>query len=101
MKHSTAFHQQTDSQAELTIQTLEGLLWAFSIDFKGNKDYHPLFIEFAYNNRYHSSIAMAPSEALYGRRCTSQVLLSVQNIVYESIEKVQLIRDRLKMAQSR
>ena len=26
-------------------------------------------IEFTYNNSYHSSIGMAPFEALYGRRC--------------------------------
>ncbi|XP_073033798.1 uncharacterized mitochondrial protein AtMg00860-like [Primulina eburnea] len=28
-------------------------------------------IEFAYNNSYHSSIQMAPYEALYGRKCRS------------------------------
>ena len=26
-------------------------------------------VEFTYNNSYHSSIGMAPYEALYGRRC--------------------------------
>jgi len=26
-------------------------------------------VEFTYNNSYHSSIGMAPFEALYGRRC--------------------------------
>ncbi|WMV45972.1 hypothetical protein MTR67_039357 [Solanum verrucosum] len=38
------------------------------IDFKGNWDDHLPLLEFAYNNSYHSSIAMAPFEALYGRR---------------------------------
>ena len=32
-------------------------------------------IEFSYNNIYHSSIGMAPFEALYGRRCRSPVRL--------------------------
>ncbi|XP_070050485.1 uncharacterized protein, partial [Nicotiana tomentosiformis] len=70
---STAFHPQTDGQAERTIQTLEDMLRACVLDFKGNWDDHLALIEFAYNNSYHSSIKMAPYEALYGRRCRSPV----------------------------
>ena len=67
VKHSTAFHPQTYGQADRTIQTLEDMLRACVFDFKGKwNDYLPL-IEFTYNNNYHSSIAMAPFEALYGR----------------------------------
>ena len=73
VKLSTAFHPQTDGQAERTIQTLEDMLRACVIDFKGNWDDHLPLIEFSYNNSYHSSIAMAPFEALYGRRCRSPV----------------------------
>ncbi|WMV45797.1 hypothetical protein MTR67_039182 [Solanum verrucosum] len=65
VKLSTAFHPQTDGQAECPIQTLEGMLRACVIDFKG---------EF--------------------------VLLGPE-VVYEATKKVQLIRDRLKMAHSR
>ena len=62
-----------DEQAESTIQTLEDMLRACVIDFKGScHDYLPL-IEFAYNNSYYSSNQMAPYEALYGRRCRSPV----------------------------
>ena len=66
-------------------------------------------IEFSYNNRYHSSIGMAPFEALYGRRCRSPVwwfevgessILSPE-IIYEAIEKVRVIRERLATAYSR
>ena len=43
------------------------------INFKGSWDDHLLLIEFAYNNSYHSTIQMAPYEALYGRKCRSLV----------------------------
>ncbi|WMV54560.1 hypothetical protein MTR67_047945 [Solanum verrucosum] len=62
-----------DGQAECTIQTLEDMLRACVIDFKGSWDDHLSLIEFSYNNSYHSSIQMALYEALYGRRCRSLV----------------------------
>ncbi|WMV32577.1 hypothetical protein MTR67_025962 [Solanum verrucosum] len=65
---STFFHPQTDGQAKRTIQTLEDMLRACVIDFKGNWDDHLPLIEFAYNNRYHSSIKIALYEAFYGKR---------------------------------
>ncbi|CAN4115287.1 unnamed protein product [Withania somnifera] len=43
------------------------------LDFKGSWDDHLPLIEFAYNNSYHSSIKMAPYEALYGRKCRSPI----------------------------
>ena len=70
---STTFHPQTDGQAERTIQTLEDMLRSYIIDFKGSWDDHLPLIEFAYNNSYHSSIQMAPYEALYGRKCRSPI----------------------------
>ena len=68
---NTAFHPQMDGQAEHTIHILKDMLRACMIDFKGNWDDHQPLIEFSYNNTYHSSIQMAPYEALYGRRCIS------------------------------
>ena len=69
---STAFHPQTDGQSERTIQVLEDMLRACVIEFGGHWDDLPL-AEFSYNNSYHSSIDMAPFEALYGRRCRSPI----------------------------
>ena len=40
------------------------------MDLRGRDDHFPL-VEFAYNNSYHSSIEMAPYEALYRRKCRS------------------------------
>ncbi|KAH0651615.1 hypothetical protein KY284_031527 [Solanum tuberosum] len=109
VKLSRAFHPQTDGQAEHTIQTLEDILRACLIDFKGNWDDHLPLIEFSYNNSYHTSIGMAPFEALYGRSCRSpigwfevgEIALIGPELVYEAIEKVRLIRERLRTAQSR
>ncbi|KAH0715068.1 hypothetical protein KY284_007973 [Solanum tuberosum] len=106
---STAFHPQTDGQAERTIQTLEDILRDCVIDFKGNWNDHLPLVEFAYNNSYHASIQMAPYEALYGRRCRSSIGwfevgeagLIAPNLVHQSMEKVKLIQERLKRAQSR
>ena len=72
---STTFHPQTDGKVERIIQTLDDMLRACVIDFKGSWDDHRPLIDFAYNNSNHSSIQMAPSEALYGRRCRSLVYL--------------------------
>ncbi|WMV38025.1 hypothetical protein MTR67_031410 [Solanum verrucosum] len=49
------------------------MLRACVMDFGGQWDQHLPLAEFAYNNSYHSSIQMAPFEALYGRRCPSPV----------------------------
>ena len=106
---STAFHPQTDGQAERTIQTLEDMLRACIIDFKGSWDDHLPLIEFAYNNSYHSSIQMAPYEALYGRKCRSPIgwfdvgetKLIGPDVIQQAVDKVKLIQERLLAAQSR
>ena len=66
---STTFHPQTDGQSKRTIQTLEDMLRACILDFKGSWASHLPLVEFAYNNSYHSSIEAAPYKALYGRKC--------------------------------
>ena len=68
MKLNTAFHPQTDGQAERTIQTVKDMLGACVIDFKGNWEKNLPLLEFSYNNSYDSSISIAHHEALYGRR---------------------------------
>ncbi|WMV54147.1 hypothetical protein MTR67_047532 [Solanum verrucosum] len=72
------------------------MLRACVIDFKGNWDDHLHLIEFSYNNSYHSSIQMAPYEALYGRRCRSPIGwfevgeagLIGPDLVHQALEKV-------------
>jgi hypothetical protein len=67
------------------------------------------FAEFSYNNSYQASLQMAPFEALYGRKCqiplnwleTRESQVFGPDIIKEAEEQVQLIRNRLKAAQSR
>ena len=85
------------------------MLRACVLDFKGNWSNHFPLVEFAYNNSYQASIGMAPYEALYGRPCRSHTCwleegessLFGQDIVRETTEKIQLIRERLRTTQSR
>ena len=69
MNLSTAFHPQSDYHVERTNQTLEDMLSTCVIHFKGNWDNHLPFIEYLYNNSYHSSIQIYSCDALFKRRC--------------------------------
>lgn len=105
---SSGFHPQIGGQAEWTIYTLEDMLRAYNIDFKGDWDEHLPLIEFAYNNIFPSSIQMAPYEALYGRRCISSIRcfevgkarLIGLDLVHQAMEKVEIMQERLRTAQS-
>ena len=73
MKLSITFHPQMDGLEERTIRYIMDMLRTCVIDFKGNWYDHLPLIYFAYNNRYHTSIAMSLFEALCGRRCRSLI----------------------------
>ena len=103
---SIAFHSQTDGQLERTIQTLEDMLRACVMEFKGSMDTHLALMEFTYNNSYQASIEMAPFEALYGRKCGTLVCwdeigerrLVGPELVQITLEKLKVVRDNLKIA---
>ena len=106
---TTAYNPQSDGQSERTIQTLEDMLRACVLDWRGLWTDHLALVEFAYNNSWHASIQMAPYEALYGRRCRTPlcwdeptgVVGEPPKIVEAMISIVAQIRDRLLTAQSR
>ncbi|WOH04359.1 hypothetical protein DCAR_0623768 [Daucus carota subsp. sativus] len=109
LNFSTAFHPQTDGQSERTIQTLEEMLRACVIEFKGSWDEYIALMEFAYNNHFHSSIGMAPYEALYGRKCRSPlywdkegtIILEGPELVQNAVDKVNIVKAKLKATQDR
>ena len=106
---STAFHPQTDGLSERTIQTLEDMLRMCIMDLGGSWNDHLPLVEFVYNNSYHSSIEIAPYEALYERNCRFPLCwdeigereLTGPKIIQDADEKVFLIKRRLKTAASR
>ena len=57
-------------------------------------------IEFTYNNSFHSSIGMAPYEALYGKKCRTPLVLG-PDMIQQTTEKIKMIRDKLRATQSR
>ena len=85
------------------------MLRACVLDLGGIWDSHLPLIEFAYNNSYHSSIGMAPFKSLYGRRCRSPIcwdevgerkLIGLE-IVQIIVDRIRMIRERLKATQRR
>ena len=48
---STTFHPQMNGQSERTIKTLEDMLRAYVMEFKGSWDTHLALMEFAYNKK--------------------------------------------------
>ena len=103
---STAFHPQTDWQAERIIQTLEDMLRACALDYTRTWDYNVPLVEFAYNNSYHVSIGTTPFEALYGRHCRTPTCWnevgekepSKVDLINQTIEIITTLRKRLQVA---
>ena len=62
-------------------------------------------ISISYNNSYHSSIQIAPYEALYRRKCSwfdvGETKLIGPDVIQQAVDKVKLIHERLLAAQSR
>lgn len=79
------------------------------MDIGGCWETHLPLVEFAYNNSFHSSIGMAPYEALYGRKCRSPAYwdevgerkILGPKIIERTVEVVEKIRDIIKVAQDR
>jgi len=78
------------------------------LDHLGRWDEVLPLLEFTYNNNYQVSIGIARYETLYGRRCKTplcwyqdgeSVLVGLK-LLQQTMEKVQLVRDRLQAYQS-
>ena len=109
LSFSTAFHPQTGGQTERVNQILEDMLRACVLAYGARWEDCLPFAEFSYNNSYQSSLQMAPFEVLYGHRCRTPLNWSETGVglvfgpdnLRAAEEQVQLVRERLKIAQSR
>jgi hypothetical protein len=106
---SSSYHPQTDGQTERINQILEDMLRASILHFDKSWDNCLSLAEFSYNNSYRASLKMAPFDALYGRRCRTLLnwseaeerTLFGTDLVKYAEEKVQVIRENLKLVQMR
>jgi transposase InsO family protein len=69
LNFSSAYHPQTDGQAERINQVLEDMLRACALKHGGSWDKSLPYAEFSYNNSYRANLKMSSFEALYGRMC--------------------------------
>ncbi|RVW71121.1 Transposon Tf2-12 polyprotein [Vitis vinifera] len=109
LRHSTAYHPQTDGQSEVVNRGLEQYLRAFTnekphswISFLG-------WAEFCYNSSYLSGLKMTPFQALFGRPppiipAYTQGSTSIQALDEALVERDALLRTlkkNLRQAQHR
>ena len=79
------------------------------LDFEGSWDEYLPLVKFTYNDSRHSTIGMAPSKALYGRKCRPPLRwtevddrqLKGPELTRMTSEAVSLIQARLKAAFNR
>ena len=69
LKHSMAYHPQTDRQTKRVNQILEDMLRSCALTYGSKWEDSLPYAEFSYNNSYQTSLKMSPFEALYGRKC--------------------------------
>jgi hypothetical protein len=109
LNYSTTFHPQTHGQTERVNQVLEDMLRACALTYGTDWESSLPYAEFSYNNNIKASLRMAPFEALYGRKCRTPLAwlevgeraLFGPRIIEEAKEKVEKVRENLRIAQSR
>jgi hypothetical protein len=88
---------------------LEDISTACALKHGGSWDKSLPYAEFSYNNSYQASLKMEPFEALDARKCrtplywsqTSETQLFGTDIIKEAERQVQIVRENLRIAQSR
>jgi hypothetical protein len=105
----SAYHPQTNGETERVNQILEDMLRACALQYGRSWDNSLSYAELSYNNSYQESLKMAPFEMLYGHRCWTPLFWSeageqkvfAPNILQEVEKQVCMVRENLRVAQSR
>jgi hypothetical protein len=85
------------------------MLRACALDYGKSWDKSLPYAEFLYNNSYQASIKIAPFVALYGWQCRTPLFWSQMGesqvfgpeVLKDAKRQVQIIRENLRIAQSR
>jgi hypothetical protein len=109
LNFSSAYHPQTDGQTKRVNQILEDMLRACALKNKKSWDKCLPYAEFSYNSSYQESMKISPFEVLYGRNCQTPLFWNDHGenqvfgpkILRAAEMHVQVIRENLKLAQSR
>jgi transposase InsO family protein len=109
LRFSSAYHAQTDGQTERVNQILEDMLRAYALQHGRSWDKSLPYVEFSYNSSYQESLKMAPFKMLYGQRCHTPLFWSETrerkvfrpDILEEAEKSVHMVRENLRVAQSR
>jgi hypothetical protein len=109
LNFSSAYHPQMDGQTKRVNQILEDMLRACALKDRKSWDKCLLYAEFSYNNSYQESLKMSPFEVLYGFKCRTPLFWNEPEesqvfgpeILQEAERPVQVVRENLKLAQSR
>jgi hypothetical protein len=113
-----SFHENMDAklnfkfglpQTERTNQVLEDMLRAYALQHGSSWDKSLPYAEFSYNNSYQASLKKSPFEALYGRKCRTPLYWDQTRgsqffgpeLIQEAEEQVCIIRENLRVAQTR
>jgi transposase InsO family protein len=109
LDYNSAYHPQTDGQAERVNQVLEDMLRVCVLAYGKCWEDSLGFAEFSYNNGYHASLKKVPFEVLYGRKCRTTLMWSEvgeraiesPNFIKTAEEKIVEVQENLRIAQSR
>jgi hypothetical protein len=109
LNFSSAYHPQTDGQTERTNQILEDMLRACALQDQSRWDKRLHYAKLSYNNSYQASLKMSPFQALYGRSCRTPLQWDQPgekqvfgaDILLKAEENIKMVRENLKIAQSR
>ncbi|KAL9432323.1 hypothetical protein AB3S75_027361 [Citrus x aurantiifolia] len=109
LRHSTAYHPQTDGQTEVVNRGLEQYLRAFTQDKPRQWVSLLSWAELSYNSHFHSGLKMSPYHALFGRLPPtiphyakgSTSIQALEDILLERNTLLHSLKDNLNQAQHR
>jgi hypothetical protein len=109
LNFSSAYHPQLDGQTQRVNQIIEDMLRACALKDSKSWDKCLPYADFSYNNSYQKSLKISPFKVLYECKCRTPLFWNEPGenqafgaeILREIERQVQVVREKLKLAQSR